>query len=179
MPHKESRACPLTPLTPSTLPSPVGVPLVGTLCATRPHHPHSPPPPPKPAHLHYLNPRAILHPRHPTSYLGAQHRKGTKEHYETHQPDQLTSHPGAARPPGLRHAPPPLTLSSRRWKVHRLSAAHLSSRSTPRLRPLIRASSSRHVRGALPRLCRVPRGHRAPGLLRCLSSRRFPFTQRR
>ena len=31
--------------------------------------------------------------------------------YETQQPDQLSSHPGAARPPGHRHAPPPLTLS--------------------------------------------------------------------
>ena len=34
--------------------------------------------PPKPAHLHYLNPRAILHPGHPTSYLGAHHRKGRR-----------------------------------------------------------------------------------------------------
>ena len=63
--------------------------------------------PSKVVHLPYLNPRAILHPRPPTSYLGAHHRKGTKESYETQQPDQLSSHPGPARPPGHRHAPPP------------------------------------------------------------------------
>ena len=87
--------------------------------------------PPKPAHLHYLNPRAILLPRPPTSYLGAHHRKGIRA-YEPHQPDQLSSHPGPARTPGHRHAPPPPTLSSRRWKVHR----PVIPGPLPRLRPL-------------------------------------------
>ena len=142
--------------------------------------PLTPIPLPKTVRLPYLNSRAILPTRHPTSHLGAHHRKGTRS------PMSRTGlhRPRLSRTASRRPAPDtrlllPSPFPTRRWKVHRLSAAHLSSRSPPRLRPLIRASSPRHARGALPRLCRVPRGHRAPGLLPRLTPRRFPFTQRR
>ena len=64
-----------------------------------------------PGHLHYLNPRAILLPRPPTSHLGAHHNAGSKESHEPHKPTQAPSQPSSIPPPGPRHAPPPRLLS--------------------------------------------------------------------
>ena len=69
--------------------------------------------------------------------------------------------------------------TSARWKVHRLYAAHLSARLLPRLRPLHGGSSPRHVQRAMSRLCRVPGGHRAPGLLHRRFPRNSPIPRRR
>ncbi len=70
--------------------------------------------PPEVVHLPYLNPRAILHPRPPTQYLGAHHNAGSKESHEPHKPTQAQSQPSSILPPGHRHAPPPILLSTRR-----------------------------------------------------------------
>ena len=93
--------------------------------------------PPEIAHLPYLNPRAILHPR-ATDLVprGPSHRKGTRS--ITRRNSLISSRRTRAlrdRPAtDTRLLPPP--FPTRRWKVHRLHAAHLSPRSLPRLRPL-------------------------------------------
>ena len=67
---------------------------------------------PQIAHLPYLNPRAILLPRPPTSHLGAHHNAGSKESHEPHKPTQAPSQPSSIPPPGPRHAPPPTPFPS-------------------------------------------------------------------
>ena len=62
---------------------------------------------------------------------------------------------------GTRLLPNP--FPPRRWKVHRLYAAHPSLGSLPRLRPLLGASGPRYTRGAISRHCRVPGGPSRPG----------------
>ena len=64
-------------------------------------------------------------------------------------------------------------------KVHRLYAAHLFTRSLTRLHPFPGVHSPRHTPGAMARLCRVPGGHRAPGLLPRRFPRNSPIPRRR
>ncbi len=106
--------------------------------------------PPEIAHLPYLNPRAILLPGHPTSYLGAHHRKGIKSLMRRNSliSSRLTRALRNRPATDTRLLPPP--FPTRRWKVHRPHAAHLSPRAFPRLRHLNGVLTPGHRPGGRP-----------------------------
>ena len=102
-----------------------------------------------------------------------------KESYETQQPDQLTSHPGPARPPGHRHAPQPHSLSYQAMEgpstIRGKPVFQVPPASTP---PSWRTHPRPQARGTT-RHPRVPGGHRAPARLPRRFPRNSPFSWRR
>ena len=175
MPREESRICPLTPFisSPFPLPSTELEAEVGAKAPTSASVLLSPSPlkalrergikgvrvplwgrgaSPQTAHLHYLNPRAILLPRPPTSHLGAHHNAGSKESHEPHKPTQAPSQPSSLPPPGHRHAPTSRLLSlstPRPAPQHPLQALPKGPASRPSQRSITAPPPARKVPGQI------------------------------
>ena len=124
---------------------------MGTLRATHPYHLPSPPPLPQNCTFALSEPSCYTIPRPPTSYLGA-HHTGKEQRSITRRTSLISSR----RTRALRERPAndthllPLPFPTRRWKVHRLYAAHPSLGSLPHLRLLYGALSPGHTPGVRP-----------------------------
>ena len=102
-----------------------------------------------------------------------------KESYEPQQPDQLSSHPGPARPPGHRHAPPPSTLSYQAMEGPSTTRGKPVSWVTPASAPPSWRTHPRLQARGTTRHPRVPGGHRAPARLPRRFLRNSPIPRRR